>query len=42
MEFAYQIKMHDLDQTTGLLTDMGTIPGVSGLNLLLQNDDEES
>lgn len=42
MEFAYQIKMHDLDQTTGLLSDMGTIPGVSGLNLLLQTDDEES
>jgi len=42
MEFAYQIKLYDSTQTTGLLTDMGSIPGVSGLNLLLQNEDEEA
>jgi Domain of unknown function (DUF4956) len=41
MEFAYQIKMYDPQQTSGLLTDLGTIPGVSGLNLLVQNEDEE-
>ena len=42
MEFAYQVKLYDASQTTGLLNDMGTIPGVSGLNLLLQNEDEEA
>ena len=41
MEFAYQVKLHDPRQSTGLLTDMGSIPGVSGLNLLVQSDDEE-
>jgi uncharacterized membrane protein YhiD involved in acid resistance len=41
MEFAYQVKLFDPQQTTGLLADMGAIPGVSGLNLLIQNEDEE-
>ena len=41
MEFAYQVKMFDMQQTTGLVTDMGTIPGVSGIDLLVQNEDEE-
>ena len=41
MEFAYQIKMYDPHQSTGLVTDVGTIPGVSGINLLVQNEDEE-
>ena len=41
MEFAYQIKMYDPEQTTGLVADVGTIPGVSGINLLVQNEDEE-
>ena len=41
MEFAYQITMLDPEQYSGLLTDMGQIPGVTGLNLLVQNEDEE-
>ena len=41
MEFAYQVKMFDPKQTTGLVADVGTIPGVSGVNLLVQNEDEE-
>ena len=41
MEFAYQIKMYDPRQTTGLVADMGTIPGVTGINLLIQSEDDE-
>ena len=40
MEFAYQVKLHDPEQTPGLLQDMRQIEGLSGLNLLMQNEDE--
>ncbi len=40
MEFAYQVKLHDPDQTPGLLMDMRSIEGIVGLNLLMQSEDE--
>lgn len=41
MEFAYQVRLFDPDQSTGLVTDMGSIPGVTSVNLLMQSADEE-
>lgn len=41
MEFAYQIRLFDPRQSSGLVADMGAIPGVRGVDLLLQEQDEE-
>ncbi len=41
MEFAYQLRLHDQSQSTGLVADMRAIPGVTTVSLLLQDEDEE-
>ena len=40
MEFAYQVKLFHPKQASGLLADMGSIPGVAGINLLVTDEDE--
>jgi len=41
MEFAYQLRLHDVDASTGLLADVRTIPGAADVQLSMQNEHEE-
>lgn len=41
MEFSYQVILRDPQSSTHLLADLRAIPGVSSVNLLLQNEDVE-
>jgi len=40
-EFAYQLEMHDPEQSSGLVQDISAIPGVAGVSLLMQNEDDQ-
>jgi hypothetical protein len=41
MEFSYQVKLLDPRSTPGLLGDLRQIDGLTGVNLLMQNEDLE-
>ncbi len=41
MEFSYQLKLHDFKQSSMLLSDLRKIPGLTALNLLMQDTDED-
>ena len=42
MEFAYRVQLDDPHLSSGLLADLGAIPGVGGVVLLMQNEDTET
>lgn len=41
IEFAYQIRLFDSGQASGLLKDVRAIPGVTGIHLHVRNEGEE-
>lgn len=42
MEFAYRVQLDDPQHSSGLIQDLGAIPGVAGVMLLMQNEDVET
>jgi uncharacterized membrane protein YhiD involved in acid resistance len=41
MEFAYRVQLDDPDLAGGLIHDLGAIPGVAGVVLLMQDEESE-
>ena len=42
MEFSYRVQLDDPRQSSSLLNDLGAIPGMAGVMLLMQNEDVET
>jgi len=40
-DYSYQLRLHDPASAHGLLTDLRSIPGATGVQILLQNEHEE-
>jgi hypothetical protein len=41
MEFAYRVQLDDPELSSGLVHDLGSIPGVAGVVLLMQDEESE-